>query len=368
MKSKTISKINCIVAAFVLICCTTSVFALWNYAEGAAFSASKNLQIELKPFSYINGVYILDAQPITTTNATKINNFTNDEQNLTATMNVTVDVNNQVESVVYKVKFHNNTDKNLVFSTVSASGLTVSVDGFDNSLRTIRAHSVMTCNVTMASDATNKNVVFSFAKVGQTSAPTPTITEGTSSDNINTMGDGSSNYSTSTNNRWTNWTSSSSGLGAPVSMFLVWGEQKTFDQIKIYHFVDASKNPGPCDFPESITVEYYDADTDSYKMLFSSVLLTTNSGNPNKYTTTASGVQISQNWSDASRRNGDNVYVMKIDDKEATFIWSYTGDVPCTTFSFDGISTQALRITFDAKSGCFVGITEIEYFNDGTKI
>ena len=176
-----------------------------------------------------------------------------------------------------------------------------------------------------------------------------TIVDGTSADNIKTLNDGSVTYDGSdTKYRWTSWSANAADKGAPVTMTIMFSEQLTFDQIKLYHFIDANG----CDFPESITMSYYKAGVDGYTALTE----------PKDYTT-------SINWSDAVRNSRTGVYTMKINGTSVTFVYTYKGTAPCSTLNFNQpISANSISITFDAPAGYFVGLMEIQVLRNGVNL
>lgn len=192
------------------------------------------------------------------------------------------------------------------------------------------------------------NVTFTYPNIWPQTGIN-TIVDGTSADNIKTLNDGSITYDGSdTKYRWTSWSSDNADKGAPVTMTILFSEQLSFDQIKLYHFIDANG----CDFPESITMSYYKAGAGGY----------TEVTEPNDYTT-------SVNWSDAVRNSRTGVYTMKINGTSATFVYTYKGAAPCSTLNFNQpISANSISITFDAPAGYFVGLMEIQVLRNGINL
>ena len=276
---------------------------------------------------------------------------------------------------VYDVTFFNNTGTKVVYKTVRGGDVIVTVSDFSNTLPVIEAGQTLSCKATLSSKASSNKINFVFQEPQQ-EKPSAAVTSGSSSDNINTVGDGNSTYSGDTALRWTNW---SNGTPEPVSLVMMLPNTTTLNTLNIYHFVDAGVNPGPCDFPDEIEVSYLD-ENGQYVLLFKAKIATTGSG---KLTVTGYDIttqhntistNIKQNWSDAVRgSNADSdvdVYDMKINGSSVTFGSTYGGATPCTTFTFSkDISTDALMITFaprlNCKVGdsttknCFVGVTEI---------
>lgn len=175
---------------------------------------------------------------------------------------------------------------------------------------------------------------------------------GNSSDNLSTLSDGKSTYHSSTDYRWTNWSSGSSGWGATTSVIAIFPEKMSVDNIVMHHFVDCGAGnksngwAGSCDLPQSVTISYLDADLGRY-IEIATVTKTTN-------------------YKSAARGNNDGVYVVTFtDNTTATLNHSYTGKVPATTYSFDKVYTSAIKITIVAKPNYFIGITELE-INNGT--
>lgn len=177
-----------------------------------------------------------------------------------------------------------------------------------------------------------------------------TLVEGNSADNIQTLNDGSVTYDGSnTKYRWTSWSANNNDRGSVVIMTILFSEQLTFDKLRIYHFIDA----GGCDFPDSMTFEYYNLTSKEYTDL--------NEGQD--YSTT-------ENWSNAKRDSRTGVYTMTINDQSVTFTYDYKGAAPCTTLTFDQpVTTNSISVTFDAKDGYFVGLMEIQVlYNDANLI
>ena len=168
-----------------------------------------------------------------------------------------------------------------------------------------------------------------------------TIVEGNSADNIKTLNDGSVTYDGSdTKYRWTSWSPDDKDRGSVVVMTLLFAEALTFDKLRIYHFIDA----GGCDFPDSMSFEYYNLTSKNY----------TNLNEGQEYSTT-------ENWTNAKRDSRTGVYSMTINDQTVTFTYNYKGAAPCTTVTFDKpITTNSISVTFDAQDGYFVGLMEIE--------
>lgn len=351
MTSRFSVKIIAVVLAFVGILSIGGVFATWMYAEGEVSPVTTNMSVELNTFTYLKGVFITDMQATTSNTGTKVNATSNDELALTATANVTTGSG----KVVYKITFYNNTANKVLFDKATSS-LDVDVSNFSVATRTINPHGYMYLTAEMSASNSAKDVVFSFKSVVGTTA---VITEGTSSDNINTIGDGHKNHSESVAYRWTNWENVSAGgsVGNDATMKVLFENKKAISQIDVYHFVDAG-TPYPCDFPASITVQYFDGT--QYQTMF--VADISKSGTTINGYNSDDDVTISTNWSNARRTGTNKVYNMTIAGNTADFTsGKYKGVAPCTTFSFDEIETESMRIVFTPQANTFVGVVEIEF-------
>lgn len=168
---------------------------------------------------------------------------------------------------------------------------------------------------------------------------------GTSGDNIGAVYDNDTTFSQDTSKRWTNWSSDSFGRGEAVTLAFRWENTIYIDQIMMHFFIDA----GGCDFPENIIFSYYDESLGSYVEINSSNYVET------------------RNYTDAYR-GSDSVYQIKFEGNSnyVGFYYDYTGICPCHTYTLkENIKTKIFKITLDALSGYFVGLTELQFYNDG---
>ena len=341
-----------IVLAFVFIFGAVGVYATWVYADGDVDAVSSQVGISIYEYSDIKGIYISGYELITSNASTSVKSVSNDEQNLTATINL---VPGSAQAVL-RLKFFNNTTEKHALQTVSGS-LFNSISSCMPETRIIKSKSNLTCDVVFNSGNYAQNVVFNFTTPPQSDKPASSVVGGSSSDNINTVGDGNVNISGETSYRWTNWEPvSGTFVEKDAVLALSWSEQKTISQVNVYHFVDAGK-PYPCDFPASIKIEYFDGT--AYQTLVVANL-SKNGTTVTGYSTSSSGATITQNWSNAARTGTNQVYNMTIDGAAANFASGvYQGVAPCTTFAFDAVATESLRITFTPQNDTFVGIVEV---------
>ena len=367
MKGSFCKKIVALVLAFVGICSVGGVAAAWVYSDGPIEPVEQTLGVDLGEFLFGSGVYILSVTPVSVTTGSSVGTLSNDESALTATMPVTVVLGGESE-VVYRVEFANVTSNDLLLAGTN-SALSVQTDNFDHAMMRIDANDRLACDVTIFSSGTNQDVTFAFKKIDTNKQLTATVTEGATADSLDAIGDGQTelNYS-DTNQRWTNWTSEASGRGQPSTLMLAFNDAKEVSSVTVYHFVDAG-NPAPCDFAESIKIEYFDENLNQFVELCTATL-TLSGSDPVEYVTSSTGATISQNWSNASRDisvgSGVLVYSMDLVDTKGV---SYTNVsfasgsgntiAPQTTISFAKVNTSGLRITLDARENCFVGVMEI---------
>ncbi|MBR2371420.1 MAG: hypothetical protein IKA90_00955 [Clostridia bacterium] len=363
MKGSFCKKIVALVLAFVGICSVGGVAAAWVYADGPIDPVEQTLDVGLGEFLFGSGVYILSVTPVSVTTGSSVGTPSNNESALTATMPVTVVLGGESE-VVYRVEFANVTNNDLLLAGTN-SALSVQTDNFDHAMMRIDANDKLACDVTIFSSGTNQDVTFAFKKIDTNKQLTATVTQGATADSLDAIGDGYTelDYS-STDQRWTNWTSEASGRGQPSTLMLAFNDAKEVSSVTVYHFVDAG-NPAPCDFAELIKIEYFDENSNQFVELCTATL-TLSGSDPVEYT----GATISQNWSNASRDiyvgSGVRVYSMDLVDAKGV---SYTNVsfasgsgnkiAPQTTISFAKVNTSGLRITLDARDNCFVGVMEI---------
>lgn len=284
---------------------------------------------------------------------------------------VSLSESNGNSELTFAVTFYNNSDTSYIYDTVSYLEEVYSNKNiiFSVSLNNlfIDARDFMTLDITFAynqktvasDNALDSALSFRFKELEET---TTSVVEGNSADNIGALADSKTNYDGSnTQNRWTNWSSETSGRGQPATLNIVFTEEKTIDEILFYHFVDANQNAnryGSCDFPDEIKIEYYAYNEQS--QAYEYIELTS-------YST-------QKNYSNEKRRNGDGVYTMNITDENGktasvAFTHNYSGTPPITTYTLNqSITTRALKITLTPKANFFVGLMELEVLNDGKNI
>ena len=351
-------KFSLALAVLLVILCSAvipGVYATWQYFVNAN-PTMDSMRATLGGFEYGN-IYIYEMKTVE-----EGSNYTSSSVKKKAPLRMGGELNlgsNGSASITYRVTFYNTTENMYAY----AGTTDVTYDNTNISYRVITNKNFIDGQETMTMD-----VVFSYAS-GRASSDTTlsflteflfqevdkirlTIPEGNSADNPASLYDGSTNYNgNDTNERWTNWTSTTSGRGEPATLSVVWEDAVTFDAIKLFHFVDANRNSnwyGSCDLPESVTIYYYDETAQDYVEL--------------TYTE-------SKNYSNAKRRASDGVYQMTIGGKTVTFTYSYTGTPPITTYTFNKkITTRAIKVVVDAKANFFVGLMEMQVLNGTTNV
>ena len=348
------TKAFAIIFACVAMLTMTGVAGAWVYANGPIEPVSTTVSVDIAEFSYIQGVYISSFELLTSNQNTTVNSVSNDESKLTATMNL----KSGGSQAKIRVKFFNNTNFKLTLQTVSGT-IFDRIDDASPATRVVKSQSTLSCDVVFDANNNAQNVVFNFAKIVENSEkPVASVMDGATSDNINTVGDGSTYISGDTAYRWTNWESvSGTFVAQPAVLALTLSNVQQVGKVEIYHFVDAG-NPYPCDFPATITVEYFDGS--QYQTLLVANL-TKNGTTVTGYQSQTQGITVSQNWSNAARTGTNKVYNMTINGATANFAsGAYEGKVaPCTTFTFAKVNTESLRITFSPQTQTFVGIVEV---------
>lgn len=291
---------------------------------------------------------------------TSINEYTGTNLNSTIVLSPT----NPSSSITYTVEFYNNSPYIWLYEGVDYLDAAYSNSKIDFSVSVgrnfISAYGSMTLDITFhyATSTITSNVLdsvlnFVFSQVDVSHAA---VVEGNSADNLAAIYNGSKNYNgNNTQYRWTNWASSDSGdEGEPATINIIWEEAQSIDSIVLHHFVDAgagNRNNNwarSCDFPESVTIYYYDDAVGDYVEL--------------------RGTTVSKNYTNASRRTSDGVYTMTIDGKTASFTHSYNGTAPATTYDFSSINTMSIKIVIDPPDNYFVGLMELEVFDGKTNL
>lgn len=344
--------------------CSFLLLSLSFISVGYA-SISRNLQISgTVNYTAPAGVYIWKAEPKNSRDAT-VNSYAG--TNLDSTVRLSDTDGADTETIT--VTFYNNSQSSYLYDKITYesdaySNAEILCDS-GNPFPILDAKSFLTLDVTFSYDggavATDSELTsllhFNFILAADT---TVKVTEGNSSDNINSIHNGSVLFG-DTSERWTNWAPNNVGRGDAVTLDIAFSEAVTFDTLDLYHFVDAEG----CDFPEGVTLEYFDAEENKYM--------------PLTFTQTPY-------YKDAQRTTsyGYTVYPMKIDnDKNGSFssitIQSgYRGEMPMTSFELNSaVTTRVIRLTLDGKDadgttynklGFFVGITELRLFNDGEEV
>ena len=178
---------------------------------------------------------------------------------------------------------------------------------------------------------------------------------GDSADTLATIYDDETFFSQDTKYRWTNWSDDDSKRGTTVSMTLGWEEPIVLDQVMMYFFIDHKG----CDFPELISLSYYNFTTDSYIEI------------------TSDDYSMTTNYTDTYRLGSDGFRYIEFEGSNSytKIDHNYTGVCPYHSYVFKNeISTTAFRFslkgsttkTIEGKSGFFVGLTELQLYNNGT--
>ncbi len=350
---KSIKALCCI--AFSLI----FVFLGVGYAQLTdTLAVSGKVDLSSQEGIYITGVELQDGADVT------VNAFISTI--LTSTVNLGTDGSS---SVTLSVTFFNNSDATYMYDSVTYETDAYSNDDivFDVSYEQnfIVPHGTLTLDLTfsykdgVASSLTELYSVlkFNFVEPNKTviesdgsNVTNISVIEGNSADNLASLLDGSSSLNYDTANRWTTWVENATGIGIPATLNFVWDNEKTFDTLTLYHFVDAGagtrKNSwrGSCDFPASVEVYYFDSSVGDYVQLD-----TTNS---------------STNYSNATRANSNGVYSMTINGRRVTLNGSYSGEAPATTYDFGStITTNAVKLVLNPQANYIVGLMEVAFTN-----
>ena len=347
----------------VILCSVMLVFAVGFTAVGYAY-VSDSLFISGAAVSTTQeGVFITGVEFLEHNNALVGNSRITDYVSTLMTSTVALARNDLDSSITYRVSFFNNSPDEYYYVSTNSTGSAYSNDRIEYDVTgpldplfympVIKPYGRVTLDITfsyrddLASISGNmltSQLNFVFAKTG--SYNNTFIADGNSADNIKTLNDGSKTYNGSnTRYRWTNWTLDSSEKGDSVTMCLVWGEEITFDNITLYHFIDTG---GGCDLPESLEVYVFDDELGEYVPL--------------------SNFKQSVNYSNVGK-NAYGEHVMTIDGSVRTFSYRYTGVVPQTYFDLDEpISTRGIKIIFNAKENAYIGLMELEVMNGNDNI
>lgn len=352
-------KFSLALAVLLLILCSSlvpGVYATWAYFTEAE-PKIETIGSTLGEFQY-GDIYIIEMDILEDSS-----NYasTTIKKNSATTIGGGITLNASASSsMTLRLKFYNSTSVTYTYygttnSTYDNTGITYRVVGGKNFVdgeNTLILDVVFSyANSTVSYNKTLNAVInFLFQKVEKISL---TVPEGNSADNPASLYDGSTNYNgNDTSDRWTNWTSTTSGRGEPATLNVVWEDEVTFDSVKLFHFVDANRNAnwyGSCDLPESVSIYYYDETTEDYLLL-------------TEYTE-------SKNYSNAKRRTSDGVYQMTIGGSTVTFIYTYKGTPPITTYTLDNkVTTRAIKVVVDAKPNFFVGLMELQVLNGTTNV
>ncbi len=272
-------------------------------------------------------------------------------------------------SVTLSVTFFNNSDSTYMYNDVTYSSDAYSNEDvvFDVSYKQnyIVPNGTLTMDLTfsfkdgVASSLTELYSVlkFNFAEPSKTvtesdgtNVTNVTVIEGNSADNIGAILDGGTSLDYSTTTRWTTWVENTAGIGIPATLNFVWNNEKTFDTLTLYHFVDAGAGTswnnwlGSCDFPASVEVYYFDDSVGDYVKL--------------------DIASSSTNYSNASRSSSNGVYSMTINGRYVTLNHTYSGEAPATTYTFgSAITTNAIKLVLNPQANYIVGLMEVEFTN-----
>ena len=335
---------------FVAILCVVFSFMFCFLSFGyATLSRALRVNGEITVVAQ-DGIFITSAVTVGNMGADMGTSNVNRFFDTTLDSTVALSKTNGNSTLTYRVTFYNNSGKSAAFQKAS---FMEGQDTYDNAGITFRVHALsapvvaadayFSCNITFsyanatvsADNVLHSMIHFSFAEFEDQLI---SVLEGTSADNINAVSDNNINYNGSdTRYRWTNWSANDNDRGKSVTMNLAWLEANTFSAIRIYHFIDHYG----CDFPEKITVYYFDDAVQDYVEL-------------TDYTT-------STNFTNA-KRGSNGLYMMTINNRSVTIDHGYGGVAPCTTLSLDAsITTNAIKIVFDAKADYFVGLMELTF-------
>ena len=181
----------------------------------------------------------------------------------------------------------------------------------------------------------------------------PTGVDHMDGDNITAVYDGDNTFSDDTKKRWTNWSSNTEDRGKAVALTFKWSTDIYIDNIVMNLFIDANG----CDFPKVVSfIEDFECEGDSNGYIIMDSI---------KGTKITNFVET-RNYTSAVRES-DSVYLVSFTDgTTGKFIWSYKGKCPAHTYTFtEKVKTNNLTILIEPKDGWFIGLTELEFFNEG---
>ena len=313
------------------------------------------------------GVFIIRTDLVDSLDINESNTSVNRAFGTTMDSTVELSDNNGSSYATFKVTFFNNSSESYFFDKVEY--LTEVYDNEDIVFEVdpkgyfIDAKKYQTIYITFKYDGgktaaksiLNSSLNFSFI---QHTATTAAVIEGNSADNLNSIYDGRTNYDGgNTQNRWTNWTSTTAGRGEIATINIIFEEAATIDTVKLFHFIDANQNAnryGSCDFPSSVKIYYYAEDTE------------TGSGEYVELT----GLTLTKNYSNEKRRSGDGVYQMTITDdsgksSSVTFTHNYKSTPPISSYELaNAVTTRGIRVEIDPKDNFFVGLMELQVLDE----
>lgn len=198
--------------------------------------------------------------------------------------------------------------------------------------------------------------------------------EGNTADNPQTIFDGNSSYDSDTRYRWTNWAENNEGRGGSVTWTMYSDTVFAFNEIRIHHFCDSTG----CYLPESIAFWYYTVEDNATEIQLIDVALTATTGTGATYTDSLNLVTVSKNWSNPSRSgsypNSGGVFQVYLNGstKATSFVYSYTGEVPYTSFTLKDsnatVTSSMFKLTLNALNDEYVGLVELEFYLNGTKL
>jgi len=230
--------------------------------------------------------------------------------------------------------------------------------------------------------------------------------EGNTSDTPSALFNGSTSFSDSVTERWTNWSNSSEDRGKPTTWNLYFTDQIEFDEVRIHHFCDHNG----CFIPKEVEITYANgalfSDATTKDATTDDQVEKTTSGSGRQQTTTTTtkkgyfldgtftmsddsptNVTFKTNWDNAmdltsiatksSRGWGGsstetyNCFACDIDGTTVYYKSGTKDDVPYTSFYYSddsSIKTKQVSIALTPQSDRFVGIVELEFYLDGAKI
>ena len=181
----------------------------------------------------------------------------------------------------------------------------------------------------------------------------PTGVDHMDGDNITAVYDGDNTFSQDTTKRWTNWSDNDEDRGKAVALTFRWSTDIYIDKIVMNFFIDA----GGCDFPQAVSfIKNFECQVDANNYIIMDSIQGPKITNFDETTNYTSAV-----------REDDSVYLITFNDgTTGKFYWNYTGRCPAHTYTFnEKVKTNNLTILIEPKDDWFIGLTELEFFNEG---